>query len=121
MIFIAFARPPPNPNAVKLKTWEDFIITLDLPGLATLTPAIICLLLALQWGGVQYAWNSARIIALLVLSGVLALTFVAIEIKQGEKAMLPPRIFSQRSILCACLFSFCSSGASFVLIYYVPM
>ena len=36
---------------------------LDPVGNFIFVPAIICLLLALQWGGVQYAWSNARIIA----------------------------------------------------------
>lgn len=36
---------------------------LDPVGNSIFVPAIICLLLALQWGGVTYAWSDARIIA----------------------------------------------------------
>lgn len=36
---------------------------LDPVGNFLFVPAIICLLLALQWGGVQYAWSNSRIIA----------------------------------------------------------
>ncbi|KAJ7130999.1 hypothetical protein C8R44DRAFT_871546 [Mycena epipterygia] len=35
-------------------------------GTLVFIPAIICLLLSLQWGGSQYSWGNGRIIALLV-------------------------------------------------------
>uniref|UniRef100_L2FXT1 MFS aflatoxin efflux n=1 Tax=Colletotrichum fructicola (strain Nara gc5) TaxID=1213859 RepID=L2FXT1_COLFN len=53
---------------------------LDFAGTAIVVPGTVCLLLALQWGGVEYDWNSARIIALLVLAGVFLITFIAIQI-----------------------------------------
>ncbi|MCJ1378981.1 hypothetical protein MMC17_002080 [Xylographa soralifera] len=120
IIFILFVRPPKR-STDKITSWKDFVEALDLVGLAALMPAIICLLLALQWGGLVYPWSSGRIIALLVLFGLLSLAFVGIEFMQGERAMLPPRVFCQRSIVFASLFSFCTSGASFALIYYVPV
>ena len=84
-------------------------------------PAIICLLLALQWGGSRYAWSDGRIIALLVIFGVLAIAFVAVQIWQQENATVPPRIFKQRSILSGTIFSASLGASFFVLIYWVPI
>ena len=112
---------PPKPVTDAPTSWGDFLQTLDLLGLATLTPSIVCLLLALQWGGTEYAWGDGRIIALLLLFAVLSLAFLGNEIWQGDKAMLPARILTQRSVISAVLFSLCSSGASIVLVYYIPM
>ena len=36
---------------------------LDPVGNTIFVPAVICMLLALQWGGVTYAWSNPRIIA----------------------------------------------------------
>ena len=84
-------------------------------------PCIICLLLALQWGGSKYAWSDAKIIALFVLFGILALAFGADQVWQQENATVPPRILKKRSILAASWFAACLGGAFFVLIYYVPI
>lgn len=60
----------------KLKglTWWQAIKRFDPFGSAVLLPLIICLLLALQWGGTQYAWSSPRIIVVLVLFAALQLS-----------------------------------------------
>ncbi|KAI9867098.1 MAG: hypothetical protein M1823_009135, partial [Watsoniomyces obsoletus] len=52
-------------------------------------------LLALQNGGILWAWNSACMIALLVIFGVGMIGFVAVQIWQQESATVPPRILTQ--------------------------
>ncbi|KNG81243.1 putative MFS multidrug transporter [Aspergillus nomiae NRRL 13137] len=77
---------------------KDKLRQLNILGLLALLPGVICLCLALQWGGTTYTWSEARIIALLVLAFVLLIAFVLIQIWKPEQAILPPRIFFQRSI-----------------------
>ena len=84
-------------------------------------PAIICLLLALQWGGQKYPWNDGRIIALFVLSGILLIAFVIVQIWKGETATVPPRIFWRRSIVAGAYFGLCLGGSFFVFVYYLPI
>lgn len=75
----------PGRAAVKL-TWKQRASQLDLIGTAFFMPAIVCLLLALQWGGSKYPWGNARIIVLFVLFGVLIGIFIFIQFKRGENA-----------------------------------
>ncbi|KAJ5197556.1 hypothetical protein N7449_008035 [Penicillium cf. viridicatum] len=84
-------------------------------------PAIVCLLLALQWGGTQYPWNNPRIIVLFVLAGVLLFAFLVVQIYQNEKATLPPRIVRNRNIWSSAWFAITLNGAYFVFIYYLPI
>lgn len=83
-------------------------------GTAVFLPAIVCLLLALQWGGSKYAWGNGRIIALLVLFGALIVPFIVIQFFQKDKGTLPPRIMKQRSVAFACLYSF-ATGSAFLV------
>ncbi|KAJ6016040.1 hypothetical protein N7540_010631 [Penicillium herquei] len=94
---------------------------LDPLGMAFLVPSIVCLLLALQWGGSTYPWNNSRIIALFVLFGILILVFAGIQIWRPETATIPGKIIGRRSILSASLFVFFSSSAMTMMIYYVPI
>ncbi|TGZ78952.1 MFS general substrate transporter [Ascodesmis nigricans] len=118
---IAFLFTPPKRNKVDNLTWKQKANEFDWPGTITLLPAVICLLIALQWGGARYAWSSWRVILLLVMFAVLAVAFAFIQIKQGERATLPLRIISQRSIAFGCLVTV-GIGSSFMLIvYYLPL
>ncbi|KAJ5837056.1 hypothetical protein N7447_003082 [Penicillium robsamsonii] len=119
-IFVLFFFHAPAP----VKRRPDFrkmLGELDPLGTFFFLPAIICLLLALQWGGAQYAWNNPRIIALFVLSGVLLIVFVAIQVRQNEKATLPPRIVCNRNIWSAAWFTITLNGAYFTFAYYLPI
>ena len=94
---------------------------IDWIGIILLIPAVVCLLLALQWGGAVYPWSNARIIALFVLSGLLAIAFGALQYRKGDKAIVPPRIITQRSIAAAAWYAFFNGAAFFALIYYTPL
>jgi len=93
---------------------------MDVPGTLVFLPAIICLLLALQWGGTKYEWKNVRIIVLLVLAGILLIIFVILQIIRGENATVPPRIVKNRSIYGSVIYAFCIGGAFFVILFYLP-
>lgn len=90
-------------------------------GTAVFVPAIVCLLLALQWGGSKYTWGNGRIIALFVVFGVLIIVWVFIQFHKGDNATLPPRILKNRSMAFAVWFCICLGGSFFVMIYYLPI
>jgi len=94
---------------------------LDLPGTIVFIPAIVCLLLALQWGGSKYPWSSGRIIALFVVFGILIIAFIGIQLWQQEKATVPPRIIKQRHVWSAAWFAVCVGAAFFVMVYFLPI
>ncbi|KAB8074925.1 major facilitator superfamily domain-containing protein [Aspergillus leporis] len=94
---------------------------LDLIGASLLIPAIVCLLLALQWGGNKYPWSNSRVIGLFVGFGLMIILFSISQIKLGDRATLPPGILKRRSVLAATTFALFFGGAFFVLVYYVPI
>lgn len=114
-------KSPRQPQKDAKQSMLSRIRELDLLGASLLLPAVVCLLLALQWGGTKYAWGSSRIIGLFVGSGILIILFVVSQIRLGEQATLPPRILTQRSVASACVFTFFFGGACFVLLYYLPI
>ena len=111
---------PPKPNQKRL-TIAERLSDLDLIGALILIPAVVCVVLALQWGGSTYSWNNPRIIGLFVSFGCLMILFIYSQIKQGERATLPIRILSQRTVAAASCFSALSGGTFFVLIFYLPL
>ncbi|KAH6680514.1 major facilitator superfamily domain-containing protein [Halenospora varia] len=118
LIILFILESPPSKNTDTLK--EQFM-KLDPLGSLVFLPGIVCLLLALQWGGVTYPWKSARIIVLFILAGMLLAIFVVIQFKSGDRATIPIRIIKQRSIASGCYFSFIQPGSMMVLIYFLPL
>ncbi|KAJ6445403.1 major facilitator superfamily transporter [Purpureocillium lavendulum] len=94
---------------------------LDPVGAAVLVPSVICLVLALQWGGAEYAWSSWRIILLLVFACVLGIAFVVVQAKMPDTATVAPKVIRQRSVLACLLYSTCNGGAMMVVVYWIPI
>ncbi|PGH14853.1 hypothetical protein AJ80_05779 [Polytolypa hystricis UAMH7299] len=112
---------PPKQKFTGSKTWKGRVMDLDPLGNLVFIPGIVCLLLALQWGGTTYAWKDGRIITLFVLFGVLIIGWVGIQIWKGERATVPPRIIRQRSMASGSTFAFFQGASFFILIFYVPI
>jgi MFS transporter, DHA2 family, glioxin efflux transporter len=96
------------PAAVKPATatlWEKFL-QMDLIGTVIIVAATACYLLALQWGGTTKPWHSPDVIVTLILFVLLTVLFVLIEIWQGERALLIPRILKGRTVAAGCIFVF---------------
>ncbi|KAI4121179.1 MAG: hypothetical protein LQ338_006514 [Usnochroma carphineum] len=120
VIIFLFFKAPKRKNVSSLSFWQK-INELDTLGTLAFLPAIVCLLIGLQWGGTRYHWKNARIVVLLVFAGLLSVAFIAIQIWKQEKATVPPRIIRQRSIAFGTWFSFWLGSAYFLLIYYLPI
>lgn len=102
-------------------TWREQLQKFDLPGTACFLPAIVCLLLALQWGGSKYAWNSGRIIALFVLFALLIGGFLAVQWWKQEDATVPPRVFLNRNVWGSAWYGAMVGASFFVMVYYLPI
>ena len=110
------------PKAKKAGTpWRQQVLQLDPLGTVFFISGVVCLLLALQWGGSTYAWGNGRIIALLVLFVVCISVFIGVQIWKKETATVPPRIFTQRSIAAGMWSQFCSGSAMMIMVYYIPI
>ncbi|KAK0610986.1 major facilitator superfamily-domain-containing protein [Immersiella caudata] len=118
---IAIFFPDPHREITNNDTMWERIKRFDPFGTAVFMPAIICLLLALQWGGTEYAWNSWRIILLFVLFGVFIIVFLFIQHKQQDLGTVPPRIFFKRSVWASGFYSFCVGAAFLGSVYYLPI
>ncbi|KAJ7620460.1 major facilitator superfamily domain-containing protein [Roridomyces roridus] len=103
------------------KTFGERFQLFDPWGTLVFIPAIVCLLLALQWGGSKYAWDSWRIILLFVFFGLLIIAFVGIQVWKGEGATIPPRILGTRSVWSGAFFAFSLGSAFMILSFYLPI
>ncbi|KAF2022737.1 MFS general substrate transporter [Setomelanomma holmii] len=119
--FILFFFKPSHRSARAGATWKQQLARFDLLGTMMFMPAIICLLLALQWGGSEYVWSNGRIIALFVMFGILIIGFIIVQWWKQEEATVPPRIFLNRNIWGCAWFGAMLGAAFFVLVYYIPI
>lgn len=58
---------------------------LDAAGAVLLISAIICLLLALQWGGTTYSWSDSKVFGCLIGFGLLLIAFSVLQVYLGDQ------------------------------------
>ncbi|KAJ7021451.1 DHA14-like major facilitator [Mycena alexandri] len=121
LFVIIFFFTAPGTRSKEAMTFSDRIQQFDPWGTLIFVPSIICLLLALQWGGSKYPWSDGRIIALFVLFGVFISIFTGIQIWKQDMATVPPRILKYRSILSGAWFAMCLGSSFFILVYFLPI
>ena len=124
-------------------SWREIFLQMDPLGLIAIISALICYILALEWGGVTKAWSSADVIGTLIGWILLTIVFIGIQIKNGERALLVVRLMKNRTVASCCTFIFLSdsstqcmsfpkllekanrlnslNSANFLLIYYLPI
>ena len=102
-------------------TWREKVLQMDIPGSFTIMAAVVCYLLALQWGGVTKPWNSPDVIGTLVGFGLFVIIFICIQLYMGERALVQRRLFSQRIIYVGCIYVSFLGGVFFILLYYLPI
>ncbi|CAK7206616.1 hypothetical protein SEUCBS139899_009416 [Sporothrix eucalyptigena] len=123
-VVVLFLNVPaaPGPAAPPKKmTPSEILKRFDLVGTVLIIPSIVCLLLALQWAGTTYAWNSWRIILLLVIFGVCLVAWVGIQLHAGDAATLPLRLIKNRSLASAMVYMFFTMAFLYPMTYYIPV
>ncbi|KAJ7618239.1 major facilitator superfamily domain-containing protein [Mycena rosella] len=121
LLVMIFMFKSPHQDKGEAMTLKQRLGQFDPIGSIIIIPAVVSLLLALQWGGSTYAWKSARIIALFVVFGVLTLVFIAVQAWKQETATVPPRIIKIRSIWSGAWFALFQGATFFVFVYYLPI
>lgn len=102
-----------------LTLWQK-IIELDLLGNILFIPSLTCLFLAFSWAGTAFPWNSGNVISLFVAFVMLLTCFAYLQYRRGDKATLPARIITNRSVLAGALFAACTNSVVSVFEYYLP-
>lgn len=102
-------------------TVQTVLQKFDLIGFALFAPAAIQFLLALEWAGNKYAWDSSHVIGLLCGAAATLVVFLAWEYRQGDGAMVPFPMVRQRIVWTSCLVNFFMMGAIMCATYYLPI
>ncbi|RYP77943.1 hypothetical protein DL771_000802 [Monosporascus sp. 5C6A] len=122
LIFFLFHLPKGSQDTTfNSMTLPQKLLKLDPLGSLCIISAVVCLLLALQWGGQSRSWNSATVIGILAAFLLILGLFTLTQLKQGVDATLPLWLLKQRSMLAGALFSFFFSMPTYVYGYYIPI
>jgi len=108
-------RPPP------LSVVRSLHSNLDLLGFAIFAPTLTMLLLALQWGGTTFPWNSSQIIGLFCGAGATFIVFLLWDYHKGDAAMIPFSIVRRRTIWMSCIVYGLFMGNIYTASYWVPV
>ena len=92
---------------------------MDYAGIVTVSVGLVSLLLAfdqvIDWG-----WGDPRIIALLALSFILIASFVVVERRAGDHALVPPDVMRNRDFAYTCAAILMMSAVFFAAMLYLP-
>ncbi|KAJ3308334.1 hypothetical protein HDV04_001375 [Boothiomyces sp. JEL0838] len=114
VVFLYLTFPPPEGSI------KDKLYKIDYIGTFFVVASTILILIPLELGGSTWDWNEPKTIICFVLGGILAIVFVYVEFKVAREAIIPPRLFNDRSVSLALLGAFLV-GCSFIpLFFYVP-
>ena len=108
------ARPQPASPREKL-------LQMDLVGTFLIMAAVVCFILAFQWGGTFKPWSDSTVVGTLVGFVLISAVFVANELFMRDRAILEPRLMRMRRVWANCAHVFFVSGGFFIHIYYLPI
>lgn len=94
-------------------------INFDIGGIFTMIVGVVSLLLALSFGGKDYAWDSWQILGLFALALIGIVSFIIVESKAKEP-ILPMYLFKNRTFTFLNLIGFFMSIGMFGAITFVP-
>ncbi|KAK9893727.1 MFS general substrate transporter [Cystobasidium minutum MCA 4210] len=107
----------PGSTSIAFKT-----LSLDWIGCVLMLAIITCLVLPLQWGGVQYPWSDGRVIGTFCAFAALVILFSAYEYYlAGPTKLFPYTYYRHRTQIGASGMAFFLFFSMLVGIYYLPI
>ncbi|KAF9112700.1 hypothetical protein BGX27_002921 [Mortierella sp. AM989] len=93
----------------------------DVLGSLTLVIGIVLILLPLNWGGNDYAWNSPIIIGLFCAGAAFIVIFCLVEWRVAAEPIIPFRMFKSRTNSAVFLTCFFIGMGFFGIMFYMPL
>lgn len=114
-----------NPQPDRQQSLWRRLRSIDGLGTVLMIGTLTSVLMAINFGGTVYAWNSGQIIALFVTSGVLALALgfqqrYAIATTESSRSF-PVHFLHNRQLCIIFLVEACASTLTFLPIYFLPL
>jgi MFS family permease len=112
VLTVVFYHPPPRENSSGMSR-KTILGQIDYVGGFLSISGMLLFMMGMQWGGYQYKWSTAHVIAPLVLGIVLIIAFVLWEAYGASHPMFPRHISKASGILSLTLVITFISGANF--------
>ncbi|KAI0502809.1 major facilitator superfamily domain-containing protein [Xylaria bambusicola] len=116
-VLLLFVLPPNQVSG----DWSQKLRKIDWLGVITSVAGIVLTVLAVNSGGILWAWTSSQVLSTLIIGGVLFFVFIAIEASQAKIPIMPLRLFTSRSRCLLLLIGFLSDFSWQGTQYFVPL
>ncbi|KAL8644144.1 MAG: hypothetical protein Q9226_007912 [Calogaya cf. arnoldii] len=97
---------------------------LDQAGTVLSIGCLVCLVMAINFGGTLYRWDGAHIIVLFVLSGIIFIAFAAQQyftlLTDRELRLFPVFFLQNKESILLFVLTATFNSAGFIPIYYIP-
>lgn len=121
-------RAAANAGESRRSGYISGLASIDWPGLIMFILGVGSIILAVQWGGTQYDWDSAAVVAPFVIGGILCVAFFGYEYLLGpgraiarlfpqQVPMIPSTLFRKQDTSLLMVINF-SAGISLVSAFY---
>jgi EmrB/QacA subfamily drug resistance transporter len=94
--------------------------SVDYPGVVLLVLAVVPLMLALSWGGVEYPWGSPQIIGMFIFAIIALAVFLRIE-QRSREPIVPLSIFRDPIVSISSSMIFLTAVGMFGSIIFIPL
>ena len=119
--FLYLPRFDPRPGVSMRKRFAE----IDYVGALLICGAFVSGVMAINFGGIVYAWNSGRIIGLFVCSAVCFILFGTQQtftiLTTTERRIFPLEFLKSRTMILLFIAMACASSATFIPIYFIPL
>jgi EmrB/QacA subfamily drug resistance transporter len=94
--------------------------SIDYPGLSLLILAVVPMMLALSWGGVEFPWGSVEIIGMFAFAAASLAAFLFVESRSPEP-IIPLSLFKNRIVTISLVLIFLTGAVMFGGIIFIPL
>ena len=94
---------------------------LDLVGFCLFAPAVLQLILALQFGGTQFPWNSSQVIGLFCGAAATFAVWLWWNQRKGADALLPAAMVARTTVWTSGLYQAFLMAAVYGAIFFLPI
>lgn len=115
-VLLFFALDVHNPRTGMIEGLK----AIDWAGSVCMLALLIMLLLGLNFGGVEYPWNSPTVICLIVFGAFMSILFIFSEKKLAQYPLIPLGLFRDWSNVAAMFVGFAQHFALYTGDFYLP-